>query len=553
MSRYLLLLGFITIPFLALSQDGEDRSTLLPDIDPQDIEIRGEFSARFPGLSRQPILGFNPKPRVFQLDADRMPYIESEEDAIASISPSDLELPFSPHRQRIGYPNKGQVFGRVGFGQKASPEARLFGETAVSENAVISGDVNFQSSGNYLTDEFSSFRYFKGRSDWIRRKNSSRLQLGLTGSSDFNHAFPGTADIANTENSRKNYSKIGTHASYRHLNNAYNGWDLKGGYNYFQVEDDTPMPYSDEHSARLEATRFWEGRRMEEVFTIKLNGEGNLYNTYDEQGLAWYITRLSAFYKRNLSSSNFKAGLDVFHAYDEADESIPLYIFPNLNFHYTGFQGGEVEFTLKSFVTNPGLEGVHTENRQLLVSPMVQNEQGLRFTVDARYELFRGAQLFGTLNYDGYGSYSYYMLNADGYTLNYDDDANIFKASGGFSYDFIPQLLTLHSDLTWRFANTSQGAVPFMENFKSSVSLYSNPIGKLYLRAWSEYRGSRPVNFDEGSLDGYLLFGAQVDFKITDNFGAYIKGLNLLNQDYEIWQGYQERPAQVYGGLTLHF
>ena len=44
------------------------QNTLLPEINPQDIEIRSEFKANFPGLRRQPILGFNPTPRVFQID-----------------------------------------------------------------------------------------------------------------------------------------------------------------------------------------------------------------------------------------------------------------------------------------------------------------------------------------------------------------------------------------------------------------------------------------------------------------------------------------------------
>ncbi|MEX1136721.1 MAG: hypothetical protein WEB89_07450 [Balneolales bacterium] len=554
MLRYLLLLAFITTPLLILGQESDDGSTLLPDIDPQDIEVRGDFNARFPGLSRQPILGFNPKPRVFQLDPDRMPYIESEEDARSNISSSNLEQPISPSRERMHYPEQAQLFGRLGLGNHESPDARFYGETELSENSVASGDFNFLSSASYLPDELSSFRYFNGRTDWIRRENNSKLQVGLTGRSDFNHAVPGAIHAGNLDNYRKDYRKLGTHASYRHLNNAYNGWDLKAGYHYFQVEDGSPLAFSDEHYGRMGARYFWDGRRMEEQFSIELKGEGSFYNTFEEHNLSWYITQLNAFYKRNLLNSNFSAGVDVFHAYDDVDEPISLYIFPNLKFHYTGFQGGEVEFAVKSFVENSGLEGVHLDNTQLLKNPMIQNEQGLRFTANSQYDLFRGARIFGELNYDGYGSYAYYTLDDDGYSLNYDDDTNIFEATAGLSYDFIPQLLTLYSDVTWRNSNTSEDQpVPFLESFKSTASLYSNPISNLYLRAWTEYRGSRPINFTEEEMDGYFLFGAQIDFQITDNFGAYIKGLNLLNQDYEIWQGYQERPAQVYGGLTLHF
>ncbi|MEX2641108.1 MAG: hypothetical protein WD266_10500 [Balneolales bacterium] len=553
MYKYVLLLGFITVPLLAMAQDGDDRSTLLPDIDPQDIEIRGDFTARFPGLSRQPILGFNPKPRVFQMDPDRLPFIESDEDAVADITSDGLEQPYSPPRGRITYPERTDLFSRLGYGTHESPEVRVYGETRVSEYAQVSGDFNFLSSPGNMTDATSSFRYLDGRGDWIRRKNNSRLQLGLTGRSDFNYAVPGSADLESDENIRKDYQEIGAHTSFRHLYNAYNGWDLNGRYRYFQVENNLPANFNDEHYGRIGINRHWDGRRIGEVYNLSLFGEGSIYNTFEQSNMSWYITRLKAFYKRNLSNSHFQAGLDAYHSYDEVDEPINLYIFPNLKFHYAGFESGEVEFSVKSFVENSGLKGVHTDNRQLLIDPIIHNEHGLIASVNGSYEAFRGARFFGGISYAGYGTYSYYLLDDEGYSLNYDDDTNILEATFGFSYDFIPKRLTLYSDVIWRNSSTSEKQpVPFLEDTRSTASLYSNPFGNLHLRTWTEYRGPRPVNFTEENMDGYFLFGVQLDYKITSNFGAYIKGLNLLNRDYEVWQGYRERPVQVYGGLTLH-
>src|SRR5690625_7731725 len=52
--------------------------SLLPDMDPQDIEIWSQFQARFPGLSSQAILGFNHRRRVYQLAYTRStPIIDS--------------------------------------------------------------------------------------------------------------------------------------------------------------------------------------------------------------------------------------------------------------------------------------------------------------------------------------------------------------------------------------------------------------------------------------------------------------------------------------------
>ena len=54
-------------------------------------------------------------------------------------------------------------------------------------------------------------------------------------------------------------------------------------------------------------------------------------------------------------------------------------------------------------------------------------------------------------------------------------------------------------------------------------------------------------------MSDYLLLGAQLDISLTDNIGIYGKAVNLLDREYQKWDGYIERPLQVYGGLTFKF
>ncbi|MDR9446387.1 MAG: hypothetical protein RI519_01450 [Balneolaceae bacterium] len=71
-------------------------NSLLPEINPQDIEIRSEYKAQFPGVKRQPILGFKPRARVFQLDPNRMPYIESVDEVIMNLPIGTMSRPEAP-------------------------------------------------------------------------------------------------------------------------------------------------------------------------------------------------------------------------------------------------------------------------------------------------------------------------------------------------------------------------------------------------------------------------------------------------------------------------
>ena len=45
----------------------------------------------------------------------------------------------------------------------------------------------------------------------------------------------------------------------------------------------------------------------------------------------------------------------------------------------------------------------------------------------------------------------------------------------------------------------------------------------------------------------------KAEAEIAKNFGAYIKSLNLLDSEYQIWQGYAERPFQLFVGITYKF
>jgi outer membrane cobalamin receptor len=49
------------------------------------------------------------------------------------------------------------------------------------------------------------------------------------------------------------------------------------------------------------------------------------------------------------------------------------------------------------------------------------------------------------------------------------------------------------------------------------------------------------------------LLNAGAEYQINETFGVYAKLLNILGQDYEIWNGYTERPFQMFGGLTVKF
>src|SRR5690625_5017451 len=120
MTGLLLTALFVAVQLAGQTQTQADvERSLLPDIDPQDIEIRSQFQARFPGLSRPPILGFNPRPRVYQIDPDRIPYIEDEEAQLANLPMGRLDRPDSDRHNALGYAPPKYAFIRAGVGSRS--------------------------------------------------------------------------------------------------------------------------------------------------------------------------------------------------------------------------------------------------------------------------------------------------------------------------------------------------------------------------------------------------------------------------------------------------
>ncbi len=68
----------------------------LPDIAPREVEIRGQLEISFPSLQRQPLIGFNPPPRLPEIPANRIPFVELYKQESVDLPPSPLAPPSPP-------------------------------------------------------------------------------------------------------------------------------------------------------------------------------------------------------------------------------------------------------------------------------------------------------------------------------------------------------------------------------------------------------------------------------------------------------------------------
>ena len=54
-------------------------------------------------------------------------------------------------------------------------------------------------------------------------------------------------------------------------------------------------------------------------------------------------------------------------------------------------------------------------------------------------------------------------------------------------------------------------------------------------------------------LDDYVLLNGKLNYEFNDSFSAYVRGVNLLNQEYQTSRGYGTSDRAVYAGVKIKF
>jgi len=130
------------LPLTVAAQDPDTTDQQLPDIAPQEFEIRGQLQVSFPSLERQPLQGFASPPSVPSVPDDRTPYLETYKQRLENL-PESLPEPETasasfdrPAPARTG-------FLEFGGGRYTSRFAEAHLSLPVSTDQTVSVDGNY--------------------------------------------------------------------------------------------------------------------------------------------------------------------------------------------------------------------------------------------------------------------------------------------------------------------------------------------------------------------------------------------------------------------------
>lgn len=546
------------------------QNTLLPEINPQDIEIRSEFRARFPGLRRQPILGFNPKPRVFRIDPNRMPFMESRDEAVANIAITQLDRPEPPARQIIVAPPRTNGWLQAGIGSFITPEIEGYVFHRVNDIHRVSGNINYRSSDGHLDDQLSSFRYADADlivNSKVNRTLTIQSQVGYL--NDFNRTFnlaPIFQDVIGPT-AAKTYSGFRAGVEANQVKNALEGWNASAQFSSYNVEMDAgPDSFTgaftgttDEQRGLLSFEKYWPGKRLYETFSVTGTAHIGQYSPKTLSSESWTLSTLAAEY-RKLIRFNMHVRANAGIAYVSDGFSSHVYVAPEIALSYNLKDA----IVLKGSVSGkPGmisLQEHHQTNRFLGVDAALKHHYTSGAYGEIAFQAIEGNRIYGGLSYEIVKDYAYYdRVTQSRIGATYEnfyevkfETANFFEFYGGITQQLSPEKFWFDARVYARRPSLDSGGdVPFEERLGAYGSVSYQPQKAFTISSWAEFTGKRQAVVSNRSLDAFILLNARASYAFSKNFGAYVKVLNILGQKYELWDGYEERPFQLFGGLTL--
>jgi len=542
----------------------DDDAALLPDIDPQDIEIRGQFLARFPGLRRQPILGFDPSLRIYQIDPNRQPFMETGDEVVASLPVSELTRPAPPAYNALQYNDEIYAYSRIGVGSFTSPEAQFWGVLPINEQSYIGVDLDFSSSDGHLDEQPSSFRFLTGNAEFgTKLDEKTKLQLYGGGQSDFNHPAEFSAGVLNET---VNIEHQGFHAGAElsRFKNDIAGWQLQGNVRNFSThfESQTFPGTIDELTYSGSFSNRWALGNPGETFTLKAGGRGGNYEPENLESQIWSTLQGGIVYERLFNyNTQLHAEADVFYTTNIQEDNV----YPGGLLEINHWFGDRLKVTGK-VQGKPQLktvEQLHEHNRFLGVENDLVHTYSIDVTGEAEIKYYRGSKLHGGVTYTNAQNYAFFLPETqrvpigerlDTYTVNYQNATN-FKLFAGITHQLLPERFWISGQAYLQNPELDGGDdIPFEENFGVNASMSLRPINRITIEGWADYVGERSTNItNDNTVGDFFLVGGQLDVEVTNNFGAYLKLVNILGQEYEVFEGYEERPFQVYGGLTIKF
>lgn len=540
-----LWLSFMTIDLTAQNPTG----TMLPQLDPLDIEIRGDFKLKYASLNRQPILGFSTNQRIYALDPNRLPYMESEEEVRTSLPIPVLNRPVAPRRLRIISPKSKLLQSYGSFGSFNSIESGTTLQAPVSNDAAIVSSVYYD--------------YSKGHLEELGAYDNLLIHTGLLANTSPKGQFYVQASAKRGSNETNNvdvektYLGLGLATNYQHILNDLHHLEVSVLLDANQIDANVAKRNTQDLFLKTRVSYQKTGKKIGDILLTNVEGITSQAKSTNNVTTSRSTIVINPKYERQFNyMAKVRVGGLLF--IDQADDT-NVGLFPEISMELFQIPGLMVTARLRGDLQHHRMSDFHFLNKFTNLDVVAKSERLWIADAQIVYDIKNLVELSAGVSYQQSEDLPYFQArpiqtSAALYTVLYAPKATQLKTTFGAHISLIPDIALLNAEIYYQDRTMENNqSVPYSEKLGATVESQLRFFDRFYLRAWYQYLGERSSDIETLNLSGVSLINAESEIMVTPNVGLYIKGLNLLNQKYVWWRDYEERPIQVYGGVKLRF
>ena len=569
-----------------MGQETQGRDPALPDLAPREVEIRGNLEITFPALRRQPLIGFNPPPRVPEIPADRRPYITPYKQESADLPPSPLQPPEPPPVSSLtgAAPIGGEFEASAGRYLSRMVRARV--GVPVSETAAFSASVDYRGSDGFTPFE-QTFPDLKNPYDALEASVSlqTRSDVAVTGAT-FDGFF-------------ENYTLYGVRSPVRSLFVPFPDREGRGGSASVWVRTQAAAAF--DLDAKL---RYGAARVQTDVFADPATENPNFTRLERRLDFDGSLTVPASTGKLDVVVRASTTGLDTdgflgstVQAYDagagyrflyrdtyrvtlglrvmgfSADGQTPTggnrratYVSPDVRIDFYPRTGLNLYARNHPSLDLLSLGELYRENPYLVDEPRMQPTlRTVNAEVGMRY-FIGNAQLAGRAGFEEAPNYLYFEQDAgrglgvytEGLISARYGKARIFRVGGEASFMLTSGLhASVGLDVRKGRLPERDADIPYFAPLKGTAMLsyvFGGGDGLVQLSGVYEsprYRARERT--PQNRVGAYFNLDVEASYQVTPWIGIIGRAENLVGSRLTRWDNYPEIPTAFLAGLRIRF
>jgi len=572
----LLIMG-LTVVLQAQNTKPVPTQNLLPDINPQDIEIRGVFKASFPGIRRQPILGFNPKPRVYRIDPNRLPFMEDDRAAAVQLPVQALSqsvrqpsLPPRSENRQNGYAKLGGANFLTGFTEAAY-------RSQLSKKTELDLFGYFLATDGHLAEPIRSDFNQKDFQLSLGHNLSTARKLRFVANYNGGYNYQPISSLFNSQ-ARKDVHNYSVSLNHQAIFNPVSHSNVALAFNQLDVSLGNELASRSviENALDFNFTLAKAANTPEQTYGLKVGAQLASYDgdfSSDALNHNWMNLRAQLSSKKRLNDQStllIEAGAVYFQDYLTDNGILPVL---GLSVKRTLSDGFSIALRTKFDVETTSLRELQRQNPFMGYELNLPNTKHFETGIELRLQPASATQITADFNYNVYRDFAFFtsevdpatQLNSFGNTV--EDEAQIPELSLQVKQYAFGQRMAITAHYLIRQPELGDNGNNELSRIPANIAQTEAWAELSYqwlqkVQVWTRLqqtgeRYSRLVQSD-AEKDLYLLaaytllhFGANYQF--AEKMHAGIQLLNILDKQYQHWEGFTERGLELRLEVRMNF